>query len=271
MKSKKINHIALSVLTALLLCVSWSVVGFTNSQTETQGLSFKAKVGKESYVLGEPIQVEFVFSNEGSTPLAIFGGGVETGALKVFIASSQDGEYKEYFASGWGRKHGVEISIEPKQSYKYQATILWNGKPNVSHLNENAAREVLKGKITTEYALPAPGVYFIKGVSYVSENAKKIESEPAQIVINEPVGDDLKVWNRIKGNREIAQLLQKDSFDTGKDEEKIKLIEEVEEIIQKHPNSLYSDYLKPSLEKSKIHEKKRNEFYKNLSTPQKPQ
>ena len=66
--------------------------------------------------------------------------------------------------------------------------ILWNGKPQVSHLNEDAAKRLLKGKITTEYALPEPGVYFIKAHCLVRENATAIQSEPAQSVINEPIG-----------------------------------------------------------------------------------
>lgn len=271
MKSKKVNYIGLGIFMALLLCVPMSVVRITKSQTEKQDLTFKTKTDKETYALGEPVKVEFEFFNQGRTPAIISSRGVETGALKVFIANSQDGEYKEYFASGWGRKHGLEINLQPKQSHKYQASVLWNGKPNVSHLNESAAKEFLKGKITTEYALAEPGVYFVKGVTFVGKGRVEVESEPAQIVINEPVGDDLKVWNRIKGNREIAYLLQKDSFDTDKDEEKTKLIREVEQIVQTYPNSVYSGYLKPSLEKFKAKEEKQNEFYKNMRTPQKPE
>ncbi len=266
MKNKKTKYVVMSVFVALLLCVSWAVVGFTQIKTINSDLSFKGNANKSTFILGEPITVEFEFINTGESPIRIGKYGVEVGSLKIFIAYVQNGEYKEYFGSGWGRKQGKEIFLEPKQSHKYkEVTILWNGKPNVSHLNETAAARVLKGKITTEYAFPEPGIYFIKGLSYFGENSNPIESKPIQIVINEPVSDDLEVWNQIKGNREIAYLMQNDSFDTGKDEEKSKLINKVEQIIQKYPNSIYSEYLGKSLEKFKAHEMQRNEFYKNIN------
>lgn len=265
MKNKKIIYIVMSVFIALLLCVSWTLVGFTQNKTENADLSFKGKANKETFVLGEPITVEFEFTNTGESPVLIGAQGVEVGSLKIFIARSQDGEYKEYFGSGWGRKRGKEILLAPKQSHKYkEVAILWNGKPNVSHLNEDAAKRILAGKITTEYALPEPGVYFIKGLSYIGENATPIESEPIQIVVNQPVGDDLEVWNQIKGNKEIAYLMQKGGFDTGKEAEKERLTNQVEQIIVQYPNSIYSSYFKPNLEKYKADEARRNEFYKNI-------
>lgn len=270
MNSKRISYVAISIFIALFSGVFLSAIGLTINNEKIQGLSFKAKANKEVYVLGEPIKVDFEFINQSDNSMIIPSRGVEVGSLKVFIAD-QGGEYKEYFASGWGRLRGARKTLEPKQSHKYEATILWNGVPRVSHLNESAAKRVLEGKITTEYALPEPGAYFIKGVSTFGENMTKIESEPVQVVINEPVGDDLKVWNRIKGNREIAYLLQKDSFDTDKDEEKTKLIREVEQIVQTYPNSVYSDYLKPKLEKFKANEERRSGFYKNMKTQQKPE
>lgn len=272
MKNKKIIYIATSIFIALSLCVSWSIVIFTQAKTAKTDLSFKGKANKETLILGEPITVEFEFTNTGESPVLIGAQGVEVGSLKIFIARSQDGEYKEYFGSGWGRKRGKEILLAPKQSHKYkEVAILWNGKPNVSHLNEDAAKRILAGKITTEYALPEPGVYFIKGLSYIGENATPIESEPIKIVVNEPIGDDLIIWNQIKGNKEIAYLMQKGGFDTGKEVEKQQLANKVEQIFEQYPNSIYLSYLKPNLEKYKANEAKRNEFYKNIKQPQKPE
>jgi len=259
MKNKKIIYIVMSVFIALLLCVSWTIVGLTQTKTESADVSFKGKANKETFVLGEPITVEFEFINVGENPVVVGSGGVEVGGLKIFIAN-KNGEYKRYFASGWGRKQGQKITLEPSQSLKYKgATILWNGKPNVSHLNEDAAKRILAGEITTEYALPEPGVYFIKGLSYIGENATPIESEPIKIVVNQPVGDDLEVWNQIKGNKEIAYLMQKGGFDTGKEAEKERLTNQVEQIIVQYPNSIYSSYFKPNLEKYKADEIRRKD------------
>jgi hypothetical protein len=266
MKSKTMSYVAIGIFIVLSSLVYWTAIGFTNDKAEIQGLSFKAKANKETYALGEPVKVEFEFSNEGEKPIIIFSGGVETGSLKVLIAG-KDKEFKEYFASGWGRKRGYKINLEPKQAQKYEAVILWNGKPNVSHLNEDAAKRVLEGKVTTEYAFPEPGVYLIKAVSYVGENATQVESKPAQIIINEPVGDDLQVWNQIKGNREIAYLLQKGEFQTSEDEEKTGLLAEVEQLVQKYPNSIYSGYLRQNLEKFQANEERRKRFVEKLKQP----
>lgn len=246
----------MSVFIAFLLSISWTIVALTQTTTLTNDLSLKGKTNKENFILGEPVTVEFEFINEGDDSVKVAGSGVESGGLKIFIAQGQDREYKEYFIGDWGRKHGQYISLEPKQLHRFKgATILWNGKPNVSHLNETAAARVLKGKITTEYAFPEPGVYFIKGLSYFGENATPIESEPIKVVIEEPVGDDLDVWNQIKGNKEIAYLMQHSAFDTGKEAKKEQLNNQVEQIFVQYPNSIYSSYLKSNLEKYKARQK----------------
>lgn len=260
------NRSAIDVLFKLLLCICLMIIGNSVVVAETPDLSFKAKTNKETFVLGEPLEVEFVFFNGGESSAIVPSGGVEVGSLEVFVAR-QNQEYEEYFASGWGRLTGYRKTLAPKQSYSYKATILWNGKPNVSHLNEDTAKQILKGKITTEYALPEPGVYWIKGVSYIGENATLVESEPVAVTVNAPVDDDLKIWNQIKGNREIAFLMQKGGFDTDKDKEKEYLISTVEQIILQYPNSAYSSCLKPKLEEYKLKEKKRDEFYRKIRLP----
>lgn len=271
MKIKNTKYVVTSIIAALLLGVFWSMVGFSQAKTETADLSFKGNVEKETFVLGEPIAVGFEIYNKGKTSISVHRGGVETGFLKVFIAG-QDGEYKLYDGYGWGRILGRMFNLPPGESQKYkEATILYQGKIEVSHLNERAAEEKLKGKITTEYALPEPGVYFIKGLSYFGEKATPIESEPIKVVIKEPVGEDLEVWNQIKGNAEIALLMQNDGFNTGKEAEKESLINQVEQIIEKYPTSIYSGYLKPNLAVYKAKEAKKNEFYKNIRQAQKPE
>lgn len=232
----------------------------TSGKLEGKDLSFAVTLKKNTFTLGEPIQVEFVLRNTGSEPVKVPGQGVESGSLKIFIAG-ETGDYKEYFGSGWGRRMGTATTLHPGKTQSYYATILWNGKPNVSHLNERAAEQVLAGKITTEYALPDPGVYFIKGVSSISSTPGEGVFEPIRVVIDEPKGDDLEVWNKIKGDREIAYLLQKAAFDTGKEERKQELIAKVEQILVLHPYSVYSTYLGPNLKKYKEDEAKRNRTF----------
>jgi hypothetical protein len=257
MKLQRISYVFGGLLAALVLGLSWSMVGLT--QTTSKELAFRGTPNKEIFVLGEPVSVKFEILNKGDTDVKVHAGGVETGFLKVFVRNDE-GEYKRYFGYGWGLILGRMIDLSPDKSVTYnEVRILWNGKTDVSHLNESRAREALNGRITTEYAFPEPGVYFVKGISYVGENAQPIESEPVRIEVAAPEGDDLAVWNRIKGNREIALLLQTGAFDTGKEEIKRELTASIEEIITRYPNSMYSGYLKPNLEKYKADELRRKE------------
>lgn len=258
MLNKRMIFITMSVSFALLFYVGWTAVGFM--QTATAQVSFKGKTNKETYVLGEPVSLEFEFTNNGDNPLVVGSGGVDVGGLKVFIAD-KDGEYKRYKSEEWGRKRGYKISLEPGKSVKLNpATILWNTLPNSVNL---------KGIITTEYAFPELGVYFIKGVSYIGENATPIESEPIKVVIESPVGDDLKVWNQIKGNKQIAVLMQRGEITAEKETERQKFSAQAEQILTQFPDSVYSEYLKLNLAKYIADESRRNEMYKNLR--QKPE
>lgn len=260
MKNKRKMYVVLSTYMGAVLFVCWSIIGFTQTNIENSDLSFKGKSNKERYVLGEPITVEFTFINESTAPLKVSEQGVETGGLKIFIARGKGAEYQEYFVSSWGRRRGYEIALEPNQSHALKpATILWNGKPDVSHLNENAGKQVLAGKITTEYAFPEPGVYFIKGRSYFGENATPIESDPIKVIIEEPKDDDLEVWKKIKRNAQLAILMQRGEFSTSDENKKQELIAAVEEIVILHPTSTYSSYLKTNLEKYKADELRRKQ------------
>lgn len=243
----------------LLIFVSFSVISYTqNNDATAQGLSFKGKSNKETYLLGESVKVEFEFINKDETPIIVSKFGVDSGGLKIFIAN-ENGEYNEYMASTWGRQTGALLSLKPTQSHKFEeVTILWKS-------------------IAKPYAFSEPGIYFIKGVSYIGEDATSIESEPIQIVVNEPIGDDLEVWNRIKGNRQIAYLMHNDEFNTSqlgdkfdinKNEDKDKLAEQVKRIVEKYPNSLYSEYLKRSIEKYKKSEVRRRESRKQFQDNQ---
>jgi len=60
---------------------------------------------------------------------------------------------------------------------------------------------------------------------------KFVDSEPIAITVEEPIGEDLEVWNRIKNDGKFAFFIQ------------------VEDILQKYPRSIYAAPLRRSLEK----------------------
>lgn len=268
-------------VSSLLLASLLTAIFASNNLGQSEKIAFTVKSDKNNISLGEVVNLEFEFFNQGETAVQIPNGGVMAGNIEVFIAKKGE-SYRKYFRSDWGRIDGEVdlITLAPNQNRKIDntnATILWNGKPNYSHLNPDAAKRADKqdNKILTDYAFPDAGIYLVKAASCLIDELKgcsiSIESEPIEIRVNEPVGEDLEVWNQIKGNRGIAMLMQKGLFDTGKEVEKQKLTTQVEQIIERYPNSIYSSYLKPNLEKSRARETKRDEFYKNIKPSQKPE
>lgn len=272
MKSKKNQYVALCGILILFACACWTAVGYMQQfDAREPGLSLAAHTNKEVFVLGEPVAVRFEFSNRGRSDRAIHRLGVENGLLKVFIAR-EGGEFKRYWGYGWGTKRGKMINLAPGESHAYpEFKILYQGEIDTRGLSETAARSKTEGNVTTAYAFPEPGVYFVKGVSVytdevptLSKNSpveiNSIESEPVKIVITEPVGEDLEVWKRIKGNAEISLLMQDKEFNTASQSKKETLTSEVEQIIQRHPNSVYAGYLGAGLEKFRANEAKRNKL-----------
>ncbi len=267
MKKRKI--LAITVTAVFLWCVVWAVAGdVSNPQTGNGGLVLQSRLNKENYMLGEPVKAEFKLVNSGEATVVVPSGGVEVGSLKIFIADKKNGEYKEYRGSGWGTETGRPLDLKPGLTHEYsEVTILWNGKSKLIHFSEDEMKEALRGRISTEYAFQVPGVYWVKGLSYFGTDFKPIESDPIRIEIKEPAGEDLEVWKQIKGNREIAYLMQKGAFDTDIESNKRELISNLEQILIEHPGSVYSSYLRPNLEKFKADEIRRKEMLQKAMKP----
>lgn len=127
----------------------------------------------------------------------------------------------------------------------------------------------------TDYAFPEAGNYLIKAIATVpngasSDDLTKIESETIQIIINDPIRDDLKVWNQIKNRGEIAYFLQQGETPTFQDDKAEKLLKEIEQISQKYPNSLLANKMRLTLEKFRVDEEKRKELLERAKQPKQP-
>ena len=259
MKSKVI---AISVVAVLVWCGVWATAhsaGIENSQG-IDGLVLEGSINQAAYVLGEPVRARFQFVNESGSAVSVPSRGVEVGSLKILISEKVDGEYKEYVGAGWGTLRGRPVELKPGSTHAYsEVSILWNGKPNLPNFSEEELKQALRGRLATEYAFDKPGIYWLKGLSFAGKSLDPIESRAIPIEIKEPMGEDAAVWRRIKGNREIAYLIQQAAFDTDVGSKKQALIEDVEQIIVEHPGSVYSKYLQPNLDKFKAAELRRNE------------
>ena len=187
------------------------------------------------------------------------GANVESGYVKIFV-SPVNQVFRQYI-NGGVRTKTAGFVIRGGETVESQATILWNSKPDIKNLSDSAVKIYDDNQLMTNYAFPNTGIYFIKAVLIIpGEPQTKIESELVKIVINEPVGDDLKVWNQIKDNGDIAYFIQQGETPTYQDEKAKKLLKEIEQITGKYPNSDLAGQMKQKLEKFRTGEEKSKEM-----------
>lgn len=262
MKNKKVIYVILgSVLSSFITAILIAGQTVSSSINELQKLNLKADSQKREYLLGEKIRLNVQVSNQTSQDILPTDPLAKSCAyLRVFV--SADGQaYSEYFGSGF-QIEGCEINLRLKsgESYNTGTTLLWNGDPEFLRVNK-AVRDT---RPTSGYAISKPGVYFIKAaLSFSDESLSKIETEPIRISINEPAGDELKVWNVIKDKGEIAYLIQNDFFQNPRAGEKLR--GEIEELTAKYPDSLLANQIKQSLEKFREGEEKRKKVLRKSS------
>ncbi len=253
------------VLIAAAFIVNWvNTVGARQNVKNDSPLTLNISSEKGSYVLGEMIRLNFDLVNKGYQPVLLgHAPNVLNGYLKIWIAF-EDQRFNEYSNNAWGLIDGRGKLLQPGESYKSDAAILWNLKPQTSHLNVDAAKRASNDRIMTDYAFSMAGTYQVKAVVSIPDNNSpgtwtKIESKPIQITITEPVGDDLKVWKLIKDNGDIAYLIQQNDTPTYRDEKAEKLLREIEQIANDYPNSFLAGQMKEKLEKFRIEDAKRKE------------
>lgn len=236
----------------LIICLAllsfMDVVGLGQKRSPSNVLNITIEPPKKSFLLGEIVPAEIKITNNTKSPLSISQN------TSIKISSQSDDGYKLYVPQGPAFTiDGVEMPVilKPRATFIIKQTILWNNSPEVSHLSPNAARSYTEGRILSHYAFSEPGPYFMKAYVGLLDNGKwtTVESAPIEITIAEPVGDDLEVWNRIKGNREIPHFLQEGNFTRGYHRPiYIELLTQlIEQILTDYPNSFYAPLFRQNL------------------------
>lgn len=260
----------LSVAVVFALILIWAKGGNAHKQSENNLLIIlKISSGKQSYIQGEAVNLTFEAMNETDKAFNFYD--VSSGYLKVQIA--YDGKrFNQYKNSSWGRNESGGKRVKPGESFKSQAEVMWNSNPIGRFSNVESIVNSEEGAILSDYAFPEAGVYQVKAIMSISDDASetltKIESVPIQIVVNKPLGDDLEVWNRIKDSREIANFMHRGSFIGVDSENNSKIFKEIETIVESYPNSLLVAQLKPNLEKFYKNEKLRKLYLEKRKKPQ---
>ena len=269
MKSNKMIATYLVLSACLLTAITISENVFSYPKSNSPKLSVEVTAPKQTYILGEKIELDFKVENQGREITGSQKPDAKCGYLRIQIANESK-IYKDYFGSKWQTEDcEVVLPLKENEIFKSKETILWNVKPEVSHLNTDAANRMSKDRILTDYVFPKAGDYFIRTVlSFPNNIQPKITSEPMQITIEDPTGAELDVWNKIKDNGEIAYFIQEGKFITFNAKEVERLKQEVEEIAVKYPNSLLANQVEQSLDKFQANEAKRQESMQKLKVKQ---
>jgi hypothetical protein len=252
MKYKRVLIILIGV-TCLLAITSFAYIQASSKSTLKLAVSFP----KERYKLGEPISPIFELINEGDKTITLWDKfGVETGFLHVSATKANNTNPIGFGNSRWGIGDSFfKTYLSPNQKIQSTAGILWSNGKNMKH----------------EFRLTEASDYYFKIVysAHLEEGKQattKLESEPFKITIEEPKGEDLVVWNKIKDNGNFAYFIQEGNIPESiyKPEERAKFQAEVEQILTDYPNSFYAASLSQSLAKFKVSEAKRCELMEKM-------
>lgn len=233
-----------------------------STSEDIKRLTLQVKADKETYLPGETITLNFKMLNNSTGPVLLpRNADVQSGHLQVFVAD-ESSRYSKYVGPRWGLADaigGKAVKLQPGESFETSATVLHNQRVETAHLSEIAAAEIAKGRIQTDYVLPEPGMYFIKAVLVDDHLVNQIESEPVRIIIEEPQGADLEVWNKIKGDGDFALFMQTGELRERPDGPKTKqVVATLKEIESSYPTTRYIGKIRAGLAKRRALLEKQN-------------
>lgn len=215
---------------------------------------------KDTYLLGEPIQLQIDVNNLTGKELVLVNSlDPVYGSLKLYVSSEDKSVDYQYMSpkSGILDTSGF-TKIGPREKQSKSIQIL--------------AR--LTSYDQAEYFFERAGTYYLHAsyqIHLVGEPKPiEIKSEPIRIIIDEPRGDDLVVWNLVKDSGNFAYFIQEGEIliPSWKSGERAKLQQKVEQIVNRYPNSFYAESLRQSLVKYRANEARRQEFTKKMQKSQ---
>lgn len=255
----KMNKLSIIIGFMVTIVVISAIVFGQSDFNEKPNLIFRLKTQKNHFKLGEPVQFETELVNNGGEPIKV--QRVNPELFRMFVSNDKE-NFVAFVPQKSDRFCGKQnyFSLKSEENSKTFVTVLWQGKPDYSKLDSKRVKwyeeNDRKNKIITDFVFHKSGIYYVKFKSKyldASGNEIEIDSDISEILISDPVGEDLEVWKKIEGRGDLARFLEGKIPDSG--EKNIKLIEEVERIISEHPNSIYSSYFVENLNKLKANDK----------------
>jgi len=193
-------------------------------------VTFKVTLEKNNFIFLEPLVLRCKFSNPTDKELE-FDKPILSNDLELQIRRSDGNTFlhKDLFAFYINRSRPI-TRLSPGESIE----------------------EIITTKAGDDRLFNEAGNFQLK---FSISNGEKKWSNATNVIVDEPQGEDLEVWNQIKGNKDIAFMLQRGSFTIEDENRTAELMAQIEKVVTKFPNSVYSGYLKPILEKYKVRQR----------------
>lgn len=232
----------LSFITALTLDSVVKMQDKTNPD-----LKLKLRTNKSAYMLGEPINFIFELKNISvekihlNDEFSVYSGmvnlQVSLDGINYIRSNSSDWGLVDYTSNG--------VIIEPEQILSSTGNIL--------------SRKSIDNQPEFLFYQPAKLFFKFDYTFVLKDNLTEkytLASEPVEVNLFEPSGEDLIVWNKIKSNGNFAYFILRGSpaIPMNKVAERERFIKEVNQIITDHPTSLYTAMLMTNLEKYRLYE-----------------
>jgi hypothetical protein len=264
------KKIIISMTIMLSLAASIILTTLTFAQTEVnKQVYLQMSSNKDSYILGEPIQINGEYINNTNKDALIYVGRTNG----ILLADGED--YKYFDAAPTDCSISRPFQLKAGQSYKtldkpynyknvvFLMNAMGDRSPKINCDGLKRAEKAIciekrEKPVPVKYAFQDVGTYYAKyGGSLITDEkndkTEPIPTEPVKITIFEPTGDDLEVWRVIGGEdrQMFADLMRSGSLYEKDEVKKITFMNEVEQILIDYPNSIYSNYLRDGLDSFK--------------------
>ncbi len=238
------------------LCSFFGVAKYVQSKF-ANSLKLFVSTPKNTFTAGEIIPFEAQLKNESSEDVILEDTLDPTyGSLKFYLFDGKKNFKYSYINPNWGilEVNGSGIKIKKNEAVTNSGQILAG----------------IKSDKRSEYYFDTSGTYYLQASYQIQLKGQikffELKSELIKIIITEPLGEDLEVWSQIKNRGDYGYFIQNGDFlePFYKVEERKKLQQEIEDILNKYPNSLYAEPLRNSLVKFKASEAKQSELVEKM-------
>lgn len=226
------------------LCVAAAAAAAGRVEAAPCPIAAQVSARRPTVVLGEPIDLTLVLKNTAAGAIELQAPSEKNGNVHVSISAGPDPTtFLSYSGPEWGTKetHRPPVRLKKNGSLRLNLHVLANGVPRAARPN---AKE-----ISTPFAFGAAG-RFVARVRY--DDRSNCPDQPVEatvtIQVAAPAGEELVVWDRIKGCAACALLLHTAELDPN-DRASQDAVALFRQIVAQHPRTRYAKSIKTVLTK----------------------